>query len=606
MRRFLPRAPSGVWILWALVSCLAAPGASADALSGASAGVSAGDGVPVVRRVLGPESVTAGPWLVLGAGEARFCLRFAPPLTESAISALPLTVAGVPTAASPSFRIVPDPRGREAAQIQAEWRLTAAAAWTTVVLGRPGDERRYAGPAQPAPGATVRALLVSALTYPTAEQLAAIEGRLGGPATCAIWLGDGDGRRLGSGGWESRLPVAVVADAASPALGDRLAAPGLRLGDLRLAAADQDADLPASLSDPAPWSVILLTRAPWDLRLGATATGPDRLRFPVQVAVRRQVPLIIAGGSAAGFLSEPLVVDERGRIQAKAGGIRYAVLPPGGEPLACLPRSVAVALDAPAVPVLVVDQGDLTLDLGDHDPRTWRWQRPTIEVEQAGPGWGFGDGAELAETWRAGIGSLSAGSASATVVDTAALVALPRDELARGGWDVLTLFRLARPADREALPGERQLARRLVSDPWFVGDEATLLARMPDWLQREAILRWMAASDGETGTWTEPLARSQDDHLLRAWLAQVERAPTAALLAPGVRRLELQATGEVPADPDPLFQNRLTAAVFDSPLLSPTPLRPIAAALQDKLAAVGYAPAKRFLERKGRFRPVEE
>ena len=48
-----------------------------------------------------------------------------------------------------------------------------------------------------------------------------------------------------------------------------------------------------------------------------------------------------------------------------------------------------------------------------------------------------------------------------------------------------------------------------------------------------------------------------------------------------------------------IVQHALTHAVFESPYLSPTPLRDMAVALQEKVPPLAQSPIKRFIERNG-------
>ena len=147
-----------------------------------------------------------------------------------------------------------------------------------------------------------------------------------------------------------------------------------------------------------------------------------------------------------------------------------------------------------------------------------------------------------------------------------------------------------------------------MADPWFVGDDDALLHRLPDWLQRDALLRWMAEPDAPAHAWVRVAGNTADTHIVRALLAQVEedaeRSGTHVVLKVLVERLTSQAAGRIPVDEDPMLQSRLATAVFDAATLSPTPLRPIARELEKKFSPLGQKPVSRFLERVGRFRPV--
>ena len=85
-------------------------------------------------------------------------------------------------------------------------------------------------------------------------------------------------------------------------------------------------------------------------------------------------------------------------------------------------------------------------------------------------------------------------------------------------------------------------------------------------------------------------------------LSQVERTPDSPLMALLVQRLTAQAAKEMALDEDPLIQARITAAVFGSAVLSPTPLRTIGRDLLPRIAPLAKPPIERFLAAHGRFR----
>ena len=272
------------------------------------------------------------------------------------------------------------------------------------------------------------------------------------------------------------------------------------------------------------------------------------------------------------------------------------------------PRGVRpVGLDAPGILGLVATQDRLEavlLSAGQDQPLRLHWQRPLgsrDEVDEIGIGWGRGSGATLAKEFR-----------EARKLDPPtdgpldALLLLPRSTLAQGEWETLETLALARPEGRKATAGELRLAERLVADPWFLGDQAGLIRRLPPALQRTAILRWLGSEEPEMQIWSDLAARCPDDHLLRAIIAETEAAPEPRMLNILVQRLTAQSQGAMAVDPDPLLQSRLTAVVFTSTLLSPSPLRALARDLEGKLSDLALQPVHRFLAKNGRFRPVED
>jgi hypothetical protein len=96
----------------------------------------------------------------------------------------------------------------------------------------------------------------------------------------------------------------------------------------------------------------------------------------------------------------------------------------------------------------------------------------------------------------------------------------------------------------------------------------------------------------------------QDPDLLRAVITACERNTDHLLAHLLLERLRNQAAGSVPLEHDPLLQHRLLCVVFESPHLSPTPLRQIALTLRDKVDALSRGPIERFLARVGEKRPT--
>ena len=71
-----------------------------------------------------------------------------------------------------------------------------------------------------------------------------------------------------------------------------------------------------------------------------------------------------------------------------------------------------------------------------------------------------------------------------------------------------------------------------------------------------------------------------------------------------IDRLQAQANGTLPFAADPLLQHRLVAAVFDATDLGPTPLRPLAVTLRERLDPLARGPVDRFLAHYGEVRPA--
>ena len=72
-----------------------------------------------------------------------------------------------------------------------------------------------------------------------------------------------------------------------------------------------------------------------------------------------------------------------------------------------------------------------------------------------------------------------------------------------------------------------------------------------------------------------------------------------------IQRLRMQAAGELAMDEGPL-QHAICHAIFDSPYLSPTPLRELAVQLIDRVPSLAQMPIRRFLALHGEKRSPEQ
>ncbi len=566
-------------------------------------------------EALRAEAVVAGPWLMAEpAGGWRVGLLLMPPLSPAEAAAIPVTDAdGRPVTLAP-VRLAPVDRGgveRQTPFLAAVWSLPAGTPDRLRIGGRP-----VTLPPRPAADRPVRLAVAGARAYPTKADLERLAKGLGGPVEGVILVGRGLERRLGLGDWEQDLPIIVAPpDVPSPGLtallGGREVAwrGGLVWGPLGLTRLQADEEPALTIGRlECPWRLLLDAEDRWDLGLLSQpeVRQPVRLRPLLAQTSRSQVPLILAGGSPSGFLSEPLGTNAKGALMAKAGGTRYLAAAATGEGCVGLPPEVALPLDRPTAVGLSVTPRFLTLVLqeleGDVKPLKLTWVDASDDgIPQAGPGWGFGDGHALQEAWKA---ERTAATPDPLRLEALALelAQIPRSELAKGEWEVSELLRLCMPEGEQPVgTATRALARRLVADVDFIGDEPALLGRLPGWLRRDALLRW-AVHPGEERRWVALAARSRDPMIVRAILSQVERSPDSELLAVLVDRLAAQAAKELPLDADPLIQARLTSAVFGSAVLSPTPLRTIARDLRERLEPVARLPVERFLTAKGRFR----
>lgn len=544
---------------------------------------------------LGPQAIAAGPWMTLdGRGIVSVSVRLVPPVESAALRALRPRIGAAALPVEASARIVPAAGGAMAGQVVATWVLPPLTSGD-VRLGAESTAPVVHVPVPPGPEDPVRILVVGGRAWPSSDEMAAI----GAPAAAALVLGSVAPARIGSGGWEASVPLllrlgkqrndpvvlAVLGEGEPPGA-------DLAFGCLGLPSTLRGPDAAADCAGrPRPWNVLLDLETRWDIGLQAVAeqADPRSLRTPLGIAKLLGIPIILSGGCPVGFVSEPLGTSAEGRLIDEAGGVRYVGATASGESARALDVHVAATVDTAAVTVLDASLTALHLGIGAEVDLAW-----TPDPQAPSTGAGRMEVVPAVEAWRTD-GSIAPG-----------LAWVPRSALGLGEWSVLDLFALATPGGgAEPTAAAKALARRLVADPQFIGDEPALLQRMPVWLRRDALLRWLGLPpEGEHG-WITVAAATDDRALVLALLASVERGVGESFRDALVQRLAGQAAGRIPIDDDPLLQSRMASEVFDAPTLSPTPLRQIARDLEGKLSPLGAAPVKRFLDRVGRFRPAE-
>lgn len=478
-------------------------------------------------------------------------------------------------------RLPPETRGA------VRWRLGAALARATVAPPPPRD-------------ATARIVLAGGGCWPDRAVLATMARHLGGPPGLVLALGEDCARRLGSGGWEGDVPVAVIAPA-DPLLDTctgGMAARwrhGVGHGVLGLPASpDRNrADL-ALARDLSPWLVYCDVPAAWDPAISRPSGDPGAAGVLIADCQRLSVPLILAA-ARSGLVSEPLRLAPGGAMVHSAGGVRVALAVPIAEDgLSGLPAEVALPLEQPLAAGLVADAGHLAMVFarpGAADAIRLAWTRG----DDASPALGNGDQAALMKRLEASEDLVAA----APLIE--ALLWLPRPALAQAVFKPELLQRLR---DEGGAAG-RALVRRMAV-VYADAPDAPAIPGDPDPLAIRDVLLWRIARihGREALGWRDAAAASADPVVLRALLAELARDSERDAMPALVRRLELQAAGEMPLDPDPIDQHRLFAAVFDSVDQSPTGLRPLAVALRDKASALARGPIDRFIARHGAERPV--
>lgn len=465
------------------------------------------------------------------------------------------------------------------------------------IAGQPVSARLSRPPTSDSPA---RIALASGRAWPDRAGLATLARAMDGEAQLVLALGDGVPLRLGTGGWESEIPLAVVAppgpDLAACTNGlDERWRHGLRIGVLGLPASPDRgrADL-ALARDLSPWLVYLDIPAGWDPAIGQhRPSDPRDLGVLLAACQRLSVPLAIGAG-AAGLVSEPLRLQTGGVVDIVRDGVRYALpVPATDDGLARISPAAALALEQPLLSGLTADLARLRLVMirpGENDAVQLVWKRGDDGRDDTA--------ADLAKT-----------VTTAEALDTPAVREamrrwswLPRSELASAMPTAETIIRLR---DEGGAQG-RALARRLTliaADDPAIG----LLPGDPDPMALRDQLLWKIGTvrGADSASWRLQAATSIDPLVLRALLVDVTRDPERQLLPTLLERVRLQAAGELPLDPDPLDQHRLFAIVFDDMRLSPTPLRTYAVALREKADPLARGPIERFIARHGVERPIK-
>lgn len=242
-------------------------------------------------------------------------------------------------------------------------------------------------------------------------------------------------------------------------------------------------------------------------------------------------------------------------------------------------------------------RGDRTLD----DLVASRFSYPVAGMS-AGTGWGLGDA-------RAALETLLASDSEA-----AAIAAARRALLWLAAADLREVFadrqHLDRAFNQALADGADDFLRRLAAvDPGRIGALVVATDPQPPSLQRQLVLRLLDdATDAEPEAVARLVAATTDPVTVAAIIERSSGSDDDALKALQLlaRRVRAMARGDLPLDTDPVLQHRVMAAVFGSPYLSPTPLRPWALSLRETVHDLAKRPIERFLERYGEERPILE
>ncbi len=212
-------------------------------------------------------------------------------------------------------------------------------------------------PRRPRSGQAARVMVVPGRRYPGRSDITQMADHLGGPLQIVILLGAGDHHGIGSGGWEDKIAMVRIADpqGSDPAAWRQ----DLSWGDLGLPIITRSQEAALAIArDLNPIQVLLQAQATW--RIGLSDAGiDDGNRLLLSACRRHHVPLVLAAGSGAGFLSEPLSLLTDGRIVDMPGGSRYALLGSGDDPPAAVTGQVARVAHGGLAAGLAVVEGRL-------------------------------------------------------------------------------------------------------------------------------------------------------------------------------------------------------------------------------------------------------
>lgn len=590
-----------LWCLATVMSCLAAA-TSADA-------------TPSVPDAHATVSLVAGPWLLVGEDGAIRCGVEVTGTIDPAQVRLEQggRVVDVPPAIRP-FQVANRPA---AAVVEIVLPRGATGDWSLTI---PGRRIAFRPTAIPAVNAAARVAFASASNWPRPQDLAALAERLGGPIDLVVAYGLHAAAQMGSAGWEADVPIVVLperlphgmrlVDQVETIAAARLGmlavqwAGGTRWGCLGLPWTSSPTTAARVIArDLSPWEVCLVPSAWWELGLlaprltrNATSTAPL-----ISLCQHMHVPLILTLGGGAGWVSEPLQVDQD-VLRVAPGGTRVIAATPAGDGLALLPATVAEVIDAPGVIAIAADQERLRV-VGVGFAGT-----DLLALEIARDAAGFtGDGVGQVPMADDDVVTLRTQIVQNDEVGAKArarcrwMTARTLGTLHLEGPDVLALLGLS--GETEA-PGTTTLLRHLTRVDEVAGTAlAEHQARLPTPVLRDLMLRQIALRGAfDAAVWTPVIATTDDRLFLSAILRANQDGIDAAMLDLLTARVKAQADGTTPLESDELLQHRLMTAVFDSTSLSPTGLRPLAVALQPKLSPFTVGPVERFIARHGTVR----
>ena len=482
-----------------------------------------------------------------------------------------------------------------------------------------------------------RVVFVGGRRWPDRTDMNRLEEEIGGPPHVAILVGDGWASQLGKGGWEPQIPLVVPGRRSNDPLFDALVGPphdwrgGFNFGNLGMPLIQDPLKTALDVASFFnPWVVPLEQTNLWrmDRQAQRDQESLNRLGLVVDAATKRDhLPLVISATSGAGFISDTLYTTDAQNVAVKRGGVRLVNALADGSSVRSLPPEIALSIDRPHLNALIADDQLLQLvSVPMANPQSpvlrMHWEHLTEEVQDqiankrpfanngflgddraeveldnqmSSPFWGLLDGEGLYESWQ--------DRDSFTEDEVLGLLWLPLPDLLLLPFDAGDLRQLLDSDDANA----HRLLRRLTASPVGVINEwIALIGPEAEAIRRDIILRLLADERmHHLPLLGQLIHESNDPEVLRSLLRMNDVKLSMPLLRILIQRLRMQAAGELAMDEGPL-QHAICHAIFDSPYLSPTPLRELAVQLIDRVPSLAQMPIRRFLALHGEKRSPEQ
>ena len=443
-------------------------------------------------------------------------------------------------------------------------------------------------PAAPKSGEPVRVLVVHPRAWPSDQAMEDMEKDLGGPFGLVVSAGQGRSQVVGKTSWERRTLIALPehTDEESKPMeilaGQQLRPQGWRWGDLHIAVIRKGFD-PArafAAGAEAPARIGLLMDQSWRADAASTREqqNPHICLRPLLSALAFHCPLLIGIEGDTAALSFPLQLGPHGTlVPAVQNGVRIlAGLPGGGihaplHPLAHLPIRETLPL------VILHANNQTSLHLRDIEPKAH------LSIPFT-----YSSSAAAVASWSASQASLRDFAFDPTLevgqFDSRTLRCLLADPAPEAFLVFATISRDSAFQAHSWLLRENQSRAKTLLPLFFLRqlDDAAVL---PD------------------ADIAKSVALDPDPRLCLTLLHEAERRQDRRLLSVIVQRLTAQAEGTLPLERDETIEHRFLSGVFESPFLSPTPLRPLAQKLKDRVTPLCRGPIERFLSRAGTIRP---